>query len=541
MDRTTPPKPMHDGAEAPPAGRRAARTRRRPSAARLCQALSFLLFLYLLLYVAWPYAERFRAGLLAAKEHVPAELFLLLDPLAVLSASLAGRVVGAALLWTAAVCVGSLLVPRVFCSHVCPLGTTVDLFDWAVGRGLRRLHVARRGWWVHAKYWVLGVVAVAAGGGVLLAGHVAAIPLASRGYAFVLGPVQLAWLKHRGMVPPMAGSYWVGVALLAAAVGLGVLGRRFWCRNVCPSGAVFSLVSVARLRERRVTSACIGCGRCLDACPFDAIRADYSTRWPDCTFCRSCARACPVDAIELGWRRPAAGGAVSGSLGVSRRAFLGAAAAGAATGVAAAAGMAGGRRGGSALLRPPGSVREDKFLGLCVRCGLCMKACPGSVLQPAGLEAGLDALWTPVAVPTWAGCHQDCNFCGQVCPTGAIRPLPLEAKRRTPMGRAVVDTALCLPHRGERDCRLCYEECRAAGYHAIDMREIRLAVGDVPEGALSALELEAASRIDAPFVRREACVGCGLCEYRCHTAHAARGHLLPRSAIRVSPEGAERP
>ena len=167
------------------------------------------------------------------------------------------------------------------------------------------------------------------------------------------------------------------------------------------------------------------------------------------------------------------------------------------------------------MIRPPGSVPEPEFLDLCVRCGLCFQVCPGPVLQPAGWGAPREAHWTPVAVPTHAGCHQDCNFCTQVCPTGAIRPLSIQQKRKTSMGLAVIDRKICLPHAGRQDCRLYADECNAAGYRAIKLRQIELPLVGVPEGVFSDIELEQMSHIDAPFVVREACVGCGLCEYRC--------------------------
>jgi ferredoxin len=506
----------------------------------MCQALAFGLFLALLLYVAWPYAERFTPDLLAAKEFVPAELFLLLDPVAVLAAALAGRVVGLAVLWMVGLLVLSLLVPRVFCSHLCPLGTTIDLFDRALGRRLRRFHVALPRGWTAAKYMLLGAVVAAALCGVMIAGYLAAIPLATRGFAFVLGPAQLAVLKHASMVRPVGATYWAGVVPLLLVVGLGVLGRRLWCRRLCPTGAAFSLLSLLRLRERQVTEACTRCGKCIEACPFDAIRSDASTRELDCAFCRTCQRVCPVDAIHFSWRRGGARQAPTRG-GATRRAFLKGSAVAAGGGLAATAGLAWASEKRSDLLRPPGSVREDRFLRLCIRCGLCLKACPGPVLHPSGLDGGWRALWTPVAVPTWAGCHQDCTFCGDVCPTGAIRPLSLAEKRRTSMGTAAVDTALCLPHRGERDCQLCFEECRAAGYDAIEMREIRLEIGEAPPGVLSPAELEAAARIRAPVLDPAKCVGCGLCEYRCHTAWTRHQQTLPRSAIRVTATGANRP
>ena len=503
---------------------------------RVSQFVCLALFCVLLFYVAWPYAQTFGTDVLSRKERVPAELFLCLDPLSGVSAAIAGRCLGVSLAWAGGTLLFSLLVPRGFCSHVCPLGTTLDAFHWLIGSRIRRLRLARRGAWVHAKYGILAAVLAAALFGVLLSGYVAAIPVATRGFVFLLGPVELALLKHPGMIRPVGWPYWLSVGLFLGIMAAGMLGRRFWCCYLCPSGALFSLASLLRVRERRVTEACIGCGKCVRACPFDAIRGDFSTRPLDCAFCPDCARACPVGAIEFGWRRRGGAAALRPEEPrLSRRAFLGSAAAGA----VAAAGLSRGR-GGGRLLRPPGSVAEERFLALCVRCGECIKVCPGPVLHPAGLEAGLDALWTPVAVPSWAVCHQDCNFCGQVCPTGAIRPLAIEAKRKTHMGLAVVDAAACLPHAGKRDCQLCFDECRAAGYDAIEMREVRLEVGEVPEGVMSAVELEEAGRILAPFVRAEACVGCGLCEYRCQAAWAKQRHLLAGSAIEVVPENEDR-
>ena len=104
--------------------------------------------------------------------------------------------------------------------------------------------------------------------------------------------------------------------------------------------------------------------------------------------------------------------------------------------------------------------------------------------------------------------------------------MSIEEKRRTKMGLAAIDTTLCLPHRGERDCQLCYDECEAAGYHAIEMRAIKLKVGEVPVGVLSEEQIEEMGRISAPFVDGGKCVGCGLCEYRCHSAGVGQQKLL---------------
>ena len=514
--------------------------RRTGQVRRIIQALSLGLFLYLFLYVAWPYAATFSATVISDKEWVPLESYLWLDPLAGVSTALAARQWNVALFGVAGVLLASLAVPRGFCGYVCPLGILIDGFDWLIGRRFARLRAARPIRWAGVRYYLLAAILSGSACGVLLAGYFAAIPVLTRGLFFTVGRLELGLLRHWGQVAPADAAAYLSVALLAAIFLLGLLGRRFWCRHVCPSGALVSLFSVLRLTERRVKSTCTGCGRCAQACPFGAVGEDFQARPLQCASCRTCQGACPADAIRFTSRwaardeRRAEEPAPRGKV-VSRRGLLVSAAGGAVAAAGTRLAFPGGRPEQTPPLRPPGSVPEREFLALCIRCGECFKVCPGPVLHPAGLESGLEALWTPVVVPSHAGCHQDCTFCTQVCPTGAIRPLSVEEKRRTRMGLAVIDVKGCLAHRGERDCRLCYDECEAAGYRAIEMREIRLEVADVPPGVVSEADLEEMGRIRAPFVAADRCVGCGLCEYRCHAAMVRQRGLLPNSAVVIRP------
>lgn len=506
---------------------------------RITQILSLGLFSYLFFYVAWPYAAVFSGTVLEDKAWLPPEVFLWLDPLVGLTTTVAARHWNVALLGLGGILLVSLLFPRGFCGYLCPLGTLLDGFDWLIGQHIKRWRRQRRDGWVHLKYYLLTVVLGGALGGVLLSGYVAALPVLTRGLLFTGGRLQLGLGKGWSQVAPASGSMYLSLVLFAAVFLLGLLGKRFWCRYVCPSGAVFSLFSLLRVSERKVEAACVRCGKCLDVCPFDAIRPDYTTRTGDCTFCQTCGGACPAHAIQFvpRWQQGKSKEPNDPLLvpcSLSRRGLL----ASSAAGVGAALGIQMGPQ--VPPLRPPGSVPEPEFLALCIRCGECFKVCPGPVLHPAGLESGVETLWTPVVVPTHAGCHQDCNFCTQVCPTHAIRPLSLPEKRKTAIGLAVIDTKTCLAHAGKRDCRLCFEECKAAGYHAIQMRQIQLKLGDIPPGVVSETELEAMGSIEAPFVDASVCIGCGLCEYRCHTAYTKQAHLLPASAIRVVPTTKEK-
>ena len=531
---------------------------------RVAQTGCLGLFLYLIFYVCWPYAEVFDQGVMARKEWLPVESLLWIDPLVGLSTAIAARCINPALVagavFLVAVC---LAVPRVFCGYICPLGTLIDLFDGLLGRFFGRFSRRRadrptrtaNAWWMHLKYYLLVGVLVSSGFGVLISGYVAAIPVVTRAMVFMVSPAQLLWLKGPSQVRPFEWGDVASVGLFAAIFLLGVFAPRFWCRYVCPSGALFSVASLVRVGHRHLEATCIGCGQCTRVCPFDAIRDDFTTRPLDCTWCQTCGGVCPEGSIRFATRFGSGEAEAAGDRPVigpktSRRGFVISALSGTAAALAiprigparnrpmeispveTSPGARSSVKTASApLLRPPGSVLEANFLELCIRCGLCFQVCPGPVLHPANSSGGLDALWTPVAVPSHAGCHQDCNHCTQVCPTGAIRPLSIQQKRKTRMGLAKIDTEHCLAHAGEAECRLCLEECTASGYNAIRMEEIRLELADVPEGIFSDTELDAMSRIEAPVVDRDACVGCGLCEYRCNAVLVKRDKELHQPAV----------
>ena len=344
----------------------------------------------------WPshYADS-----LLEKERLSAETFLILDPLVSLSTALAARSWVWSLVAAGAILLACVLVPRGFCGYVCPLGTLIDLFDWSVSRRIKRFRVASGGWWVLLKYYLLVAVLVAALCGILLSGFVAAIPVLTRAAAFLLTPVQTGLARDWHQIPAWQAGHFVSLVLFGLVLALGFLQPRFWCKYVCPSGAVFSLSNLFRATERKVLATCIDCGKCVEICPFDAIASDFTTRTSDCTYCQTCGGVCPVQSIQFvarwdraEWKAGLAPGGIEPAL--ARRAFLG-----------RAAGVLGGAVGGTGLalttrlltagqnssaagvvVRPPGSVPEKEFLRLCIRCGECYQACPNNVLQPLGFE-----------------------------------------------------------------------------------------------------------------------------------------------------------
>ncbi len=452
-----------------------------------------------------------------------AGLFFRLNPLAALAAMLAGRawLPGLALaLLTAGL---TLLVGRAWCGWLCPLGA---LLDWLPLRRARARPAPSPRWRLAGNLLLLVALAAALFGSLTLlaldplailtrTATVAALPALdhvvnaaeSALYPLPVARPALDALEGilRGPVLPVEQPFFVQNVLLAALfvglVALNALADRFWCRYLCPLGALLGLISRVSLLRPAIGPACNRCGRCTRTCHVGAVEEaqGYAIAPAECTACLDCLAACPKVSVGFRWHwRPAPPRAYD----PTRRQALAALA----VGVGGVALLRTGIRSkvrDPLLLRPPGAADEGAFLARCLRCGQCLRVCPTSGLQPALLEAGLEGLWTPRLAPRLGYCDYGCNACGQACPSGAIPALDLAAKRQAVLGLAVIDRNRCLPWAQGVPCIVCEEMCPRPK-KAIWLEEVAEANA---QGAPVTLQ--------RPHVRQEECVGCGICEYRC--------------------------
>jgi len=297
--------------------------------------------------------------------------------------------------------------------------------------------------------------------------------------------------------------------LFAGVLALNALADRFWCRYLCPLGALLGLLAKVSLLRPVVRPACNRCGQCADVCRVDAIdtQRGYDIVPAECTVCLDCLAACPESAVAspakqgIGFRfhgRPDP----AREMDPTRRQVLTGLAAGAA-GVALLRTGIRSKHPHPQLIRPPGVEDEGEFLARCLRCSQCMKVCPTSGLQPMLLEAGLEGLWTPRLVPRLGHCEYGCNACGQICPSGAIPALELARKREAIIGLAAIDRDRCLPWAHGTPCIVCEEMCPVPE-KAIRLEEVTVS-DDRGERAL----------VQRPYVLGDLCIGCGICEYQC--------------------------
>ena len=172
---------------------------------------------------------------------------------------------------------------RSFCGTICPLGTLQGIFG-AAGRKLfrRRFMVPRAVDRVarYLKYAVLVVFAV----------------WTWQAAELVLRPYD-PWAAFAHLTSDeLLTTYAVGLGVLVVSLVGSLLYDRFFCKYLCPAGALLALLSrVSLLNIRRDADACTSCGRCDKACMMnvEVATADVVTS-SECISCNECVNACPV-------------------------------------------------------------------------------------------------------------------------------------------------------------------------------------------------------------------------------------------------------
>jgi polyferredoxin len=205
----------------------------------------------------------------------------------------------------------SFLLRKAFCSWLCPIGT-ISEWLWRIGRSTFRRNF-RLPRWADVALRSLKYILMA-----LFLYAVASMSVPDI-RAFLDGPYgvisdvkMLNFFRFLGVTSAI---------VLGALVLLSVFVQNFWCRYLCPYGALLGLVArFSPARIRRAPDACIDCAKCAVVCPA-RLRVDklIEIRSPECTGCLDCVAVCPAEGalcMAAGKRRPIPAWAFAAAIGV---------------------------------------------------------------------------------------------------------------------------------------------------------------------------------------------------------------------------------
>ena len=422
----------------------------------------------------------------------------------------------------------TLLLGRVYCSVVCPLGVMQDIISWVHGKTKKKNRF--RFSWSPAKNWLrYGMLALFII--LLVAGVNSAVALLAPYSAYgriassLLAPIYQWGNNFFAWIAEKADSYafystevWLRslptfIVALVTFVVIFVLAwknGRTWCNTICPVGTVLGFFSRFSVFAPVIdTEKCRNCGLCGKQCKASCINTkEHEIDYSRCVACMDCIDTCKDGAIHYAYRyaKKAEDKTQEAKQGVDagRRAFVTSAVI--ASSAAALKAQEIKVDGGLAEIErvqkperktpivPAGAVSLKHFSQHCTACQLCVSNCPNQVLRPS---TSLLTFMQPEMSFERGYCRPECTNCSEVCPTGAIRPVTIEEKSSIQIGHAVINLDNCVVNTDGVKCGNCARHCPAGAIRLVHKNP------DDPKSLM------------IPTVDESRCIGCGACENLC--------------------------
>lgn len=424
----------------------------------------------------------------------------------------------------------TLLIGRIYCSVICPLGIFQDVIGriakWRKKKKKRYAYTSPKNILRFSILTATGITAVLGFGLILnlldpysIYGRIAANvfrPIYIGGnnlIATVENSFDSYSFYHVGIGTFSAFAFSLSLLILLLVIYMAYKHGRLYCNTICPVGAFLGLLSKVSLFKMVInTDKCTKCRKCEISCKSSCINSkEYKVDFSRCVSCLSCTTSCGYNAIgykfspspKVSQKQDTKADMASKSFVVNtpdmaKRRFIGTA-----VGTFAGIGLLAQEKAISGIstvsykkqnpISPPGSVSFEHFKSKCTACHACVSRCPSQVIKPSFLQYGLDGLMLPRMDYFSSFCNFECTICTEICPTGALQPLAVEEKKVLQIGMVVFIKENCVVYTQEMDCGACSEHCPTK---AVDM---------VPyKGTLT-----------IPKINTDICIGCGGCEFIC--------------------------
>lgn len=417
----------------------------------------------------------------------------------------------------------TLLLGRIYCSIVCPLGVMQDIFSHIAGKFKKNRFsyskpksILR---WICLGIFVLGLII-----GIPLI-YTLLEPYSNFGriMTHLLQPVAkwgnnllAVWDEKQGGLNIYTYELWVkswatlivAIGSLVIIAGLAFRSGRTYCNTICPVGTVLGWMAKFSFFKIQIdTQKCNHCGLCAKNCKASCINSkenkiDYSR----CVVCGKCIGKCHQHAIQ--YTHKLAEKNQPSATDTTKRAFL------------LGLGLLGMRvawgqskdsvekkisvlqekKSFSRQTRvvPAGSISIKHLEQHCTSCQLCISECPVGILKPS---SDLSHFMQPEMDFSHGHCLTGCTRCADVCPSGAIKKITAAEKSSTQIGHAVWVQQNCVTLKEGVKCGNCAHHCPTGAIKMVSSTKL----GIESKGKLTFI----------PIINREKCIGCGACEDSC--------------------------
>jgi ferredoxin len=438
----------------------------------------------------------------------------------------------------------TLLIGRIYCSVICPLGVFQDIISWLSKRKKKNRFSYSP---AHQKMRIivlivfvllilLGFTSIAS----LIAPYSAYGRIASNIFAPIYqcgNNILACFAKHTNSYIFYSTNYvWIksGFVFFISVLTLIIIGMLAWrkgrlyCNTICPIGSIIGFFSRFAIFKIAIdTSKCTGCKLCSRNCKASCINSEeHKIDYSRCVDCMDCMDKCRQGAIHYApsyktnkvTTEKTIDKQSKGFNDLTRRSFL--TIAGTFFIITALKAQRKGLNGGLAAIKkkeafnrktritPPGSLSANNMAKHCTACQLCVSECPNQVLRPS---SNILYLMQPEMFYDQGFCRLECTRCSEVCPTDAIHPISKAEKSSIQIGHAVWSGKNCIVNTDNVSCGNCARHC--------------------PNGAIMMIPKDPQNEnsLKIPIINEERCIGCGACEYVCparpFSAIHVEGHI----------------